>query len=135
MTMGRRVRVTSGDPREVKEAVLALAPGPDEMVGVLVAEKRAPDLEVLRAALAETEHSFFGGLFPAIVDGRERHDSGVLAFTVPKLGEPVVVRRLDTDAFTIPDCVSRVQEHRGGKPTALILVDGMASIISRFIEG
>jgi hypothetical protein len=125
----------SGDPREVKEAVLKLAPAPDEMVGVLVAERRAPPLEALAAALAETDHSFFGGLFPAIVDGRDKYDSGVLAFTVPKLGEPVVVTRLDTDAFTIPDCVSRVQEHRGGKPTALVLVDGMVSTISRFIEG
>jgi hypothetical protein len=135
MTMARRVRLTSDRTGEVRDAVLALEPGPDEMVAVFVAPQGAPELEALGATLARTEHSFFGGLFPRLVDGSETYDAGVLAFTLPRLGEPMLARHLDTDAFAVPDCAAVVRGCGGAKPTALVLADGMTPNISRFLEG
>jgi hypothetical protein len=134
MSMGRRVRVT-GNASEVRAAVLSLAPDAGEMVAVLVAQHRAPDLDALAAGLAETGISFFGGLFPYIVEGAETYDTGVLAFTLPRLGEPMLARHLDTDHFEVPDCVSQVRgRSTPGKPTAVVLADGLTANISRFLE-
>jgi hypothetical protein len=134
MTTGRRVRVTSDDASEVRDAVLALEPRPDEMVAVFVAPQGAPDLEAVGAALARTEHSFFGGLFPRLVDGAEIYDAGVLAFTLPRLGEPMLARHLDIDDFDVPDCAALAGSSAMTKPTAVVLADGMTSNISRFLE-
>jgi hypothetical protein len=134
MRAGRRVRVTSADAVTVASAVRRLEPRPDEMVAVLVAEREAPDLEALVAHLADTGCCFFGGLFPHIVDGPQIHDRGVLAFTLPRLGEPMLCRHLDTDGFEIPDCVGALRARaEGSKPTALVLVDGLTANVSRFL--
>src|SRR3954470_21886897 len=118
MTTGRRVRVSSGDAGEVRDAIVALQPRADEMVAVLVAERGAPDLEALVARLNEAGVTFFGGLFPHILEGARSYDRGVLAFTLPRLGEPILIRGLDTDHFEVPDCASLLSGHRGrGKPT------------------
>jgi hypothetical protein len=135
MTTGRRVRVSSGDAGEVRDAVVALQPRPDEVVAVLVAERGAPDLEALVARLNEAGITFFGGLFPHILEGARSYDRGVLAFTLPRLGEPILIRGLDTDHFEVPDCASLLSGHRGrGKPTAMVLADGLTANISRFVE-
>jgi len=140
MTTGRRVRVSSGDAGEVRDAIVALQPRADEMVAVLVAERGAPDLEALVARLNEAGVTFFGGLFPHILEGARSYDRGVLAFTLPKVGdgdgegEPILTRGLDTDDFEVPDCASLLRGHRGGKPTAVVLADGLTANISRFVE-
>src|SRR6185369_10434820 len=82
MTSGASIYTGSRDPRVVVEAIATLGPGPGDLVGVLVGERDAPDLEALVAALRATPWSFFGGLFPALLDGGERRDAGVLAFSV-----------------------------------------------------
>jgi hypothetical protein len=135
MKPGRRVRVTSGDAAVVARAVATLAPRAGEMVAVLVAARGAPDLPALVEELAAADLCFFGGLFPHIVDGEQTHDSGVLAFTLPRLGEPMLCRHLDSDGFEVPDCVSAVRGRaEGSKPTALVLVDGLTANVSRFLE-
>jgi hypothetical protein len=137
MVMGRRVFVGSSDPAAVRDAVFALEAGPSDMVCVLVASKGAPDLESLVARMSETGTPFFGALFPALIDGVETHDQGVLAFAVPALAEPALVRGLDTDRFRIPDCLPLLRDcgERGLKPTAMVLVDGAAPNISLFLQG
>src|SRR4051794_1731267 len=134
MDLGRRVFVASGDVAEVRDAVESLAPAGDEMVAVLVARGGAADLERLAAALAETKHCFFGGLFPRILDGTQVHDKGVLAFTLPRLGEPMLARHLDADDFEIPDCSAPMRDALV-KPTAVVLADGLSANICRFLEG
>jgi hypothetical protein len=123
----------SAEPGAVARAAEAVG-GADEMVAVMVAEREAPALEALVAALSATRCSFFGGLFPALIDGRERRETGALVFALPKLAEPLLVRSLDTDRFSVPDALPLVQWHRGGKPTAVVLVDGLSPNISHFLR-
>jgi hypothetical protein len=124
----------SAEPRAVVAAVEAAAAGTDEMVAVLVAESGAPDLQALVEALGRTRLSFFGGLFPSLIDGSQRRETGALVFALPKLTEPLLIRALDTDRFAIPDALPFVQWHRGSKPTAVVLVDGLSPNISHFLR-
>jgi len=128
------VYLSSADPAAVVRAAEAAAGGTDDMVGVMLAESGAPDLEALVGALRATKLSFFGGVFPALIDGPHRRNTGALLFALPKLSEPLLVRELDTGRFTVPDVLPFVQWHTGSKPTALILVDGLSPNISHFLR-
>jgi hypothetical protein len=133
MDTGRRMFVASSDPAEVGDAVESLEPAEHEMVGLFVAQAGAGDVEGLAATLGKTKHCFFGGLFPRIIHGTEVHAKGVLAFTMPRLGEPMLARGLDCDDFEVPDCSAPMGEARV-KPTAVVLVDGLSPTICRFLE-
>jgi hypothetical protein len=128
------IYLPSAEPAALARAVEAAAGGTDEMVGVMLAERGAPELKALVATLSATPVSFFGGVFPALIDGQHRRDTGALLFALPKLAEPLLVRDLDTDRFMVPDALPLVQWHRGSKPTALILVDGLSPNISHFLR-
>jgi hypothetical protein len=134
MTARPSVYLPLADPGAVASAVEAAASDTDHMVGVMVAERNAPDLDALVQALVATKRCFFGGLFPALIDGREKRETGALVFALPKLTEPLLVRALDTDRFSLPDALPLVQWHRGAKPTALVLVDGLSPNISHFLR-
>jgi hypothetical protein len=118
----------------VVRAVEEAAGGTQDMVGVMLAETGAPELNALVEALTATKVAFFGGVFPALIDGKHRRETGALVFALPKLTEPLLVRDLDTDRFSVPDALPFVQWHRGSKPTALILVDGLSPNISHFLR-
>jgi hypothetical protein len=128
------VYLPSAEPMEVARAVEACGAGADDMMGVMVAESGAPDLDALVKALVDTRVPFFGGLFPSLIDGQCKRDSGALLVPLPRLTEPILVRDLDSDRFTVPDALPFVQWHRGSKPTALILVDGLSPNISHFLR-
>jgi hypothetical protein len=134
MTTGQSVYLPSADPRLVASAVEAASAGTGDMVGVMVAETSAPDLSALVEALRATGISFFGGLFPSLIVGHEKRDEGALIFALPKLTEPILVRALDSERFIIPDALPFVHGHRGAKPTAVVLVDGLAPNISLFLR-
>jgi hypothetical protein len=134
MVGGPSVYLSSAEPQAVARAAEAAAGGSEDMVAVMVAEGGAPDLPAMVEALRATKVSFFGGLFPSLIDGASKRDAGALLFTLPKLTEPMLVRGLDTARFAVPDALPFVQWHRGSKPTALLLVDGLSPNISHFLR-
>ncbi|MCB9593274.1 MAG: FIST C-terminal domain-containing protein [Sandaracinaceae bacterium] len=97
---------------------------------VLVAEDDAPDLTALVAALAaQATVPFFGGVFPAVIEGTRQHARGGLVVWLPASGAPRVVSGLDRDTIQIPAMAGR----QGGA-TALVLVDGLARSLASFLE-
>ena len=97
------VYLPSAEPEAVVLAAQEVAAGTDDMVAVMLAENGAPDLSQLVERLAATPVSFFGGLFPSLIEGQRQRDTGALLFALPKLTEPFLVRDLDTDRFAVPD--------------------------------
>jgi hypothetical protein len=128
------VYLPSAEPRALVRAVEAAAADSEDMVAVMLAEAGAPPLDEVVTALSATKVPFFGGLFPALIDGQHRRDTGALLVALPRLAEPMVVRGLDGGRFSLPDVLPFVQWHRGSKPTALLLVDGLAPNISHFLR-
>jgi len=128
------IYLPTAETAAVTRAVQEAAAGTEDMVAVMLAETGAPDLDELVQTLAATKVAFFGGLFPSLIDGERKRDTGALVFALPKLTEPLLVRDLDTDRFSVPDALPFVQWHRGSKPTALILVDGLSPNISHFLR-
>jgi hypothetical protein len=77
------VYLPSAEPQAVARAAEAAAGGTDNMVCVMVAEGGAPDLSALVEALAATGTSFFGGLFPSLIDGATSETPGPCSSPCP----------------------------------------------------
>ena len=109
---------------------------PDEALLLLVAEQHAADLDRLVAGLAATGRRFFGGLFPALTDGRSKRDAGMVALPLRLAGEPHVVEGLSTFAGLPPALLAAANDAGSDhKPTAFIFVDGLSPGIEAFLHG
>lgn len=125
--------IGSSDPATVARALVELGQT-GERIGVLVGERDAAGIDALVAALAATGVEFFGGVFPELLVGRERHRSGTLLLRLRGLGPPIVLRDLTSCGAELRSLTTTLAAHRSGRPTALVLVDGLASGISRCLE-
>ncbi|MBP7829536.1 MAG: FIST C-terminal domain-containing protein [Kiritimatiellae bacterium] len=116
---------------EILSAAATLKPSANDALMVLLAEQDAPDLEAVRAALADQGYVFFGGLFPAVLAHGRAHPKGAILAALPVLGSPLVFTGLDRADTPTPE-LERVPE---GSPTAIILADGQTPGISEFLAG
>ena len=99
----------------------------DTQLAVFVAEQDAPDLDALVVALRSALHgrSFFGGLFPAVIDGATTCTRGALLLALPSLGAPLVMTG---------GAPSSLQPPNDEAVLALVLVDGLCRNLTGFLE-
>jgi hypothetical protein len=126
------------EPASLEDTLARLASLPRSDTGallLLIAEREAPDLEALVEGLRARGVRFLGGLFPAVTDGRRKHEAGLVAVPIPMLGEPCVVRELSQSPQLPPGPGEALDAHgSGGRPTGLILVDGLSPGIEPFLR-
>jgi hypothetical protein len=132
MPCARAAFVPATAPGAIAAAIETLGAPEGWSVGLFVAERDAPDLGELVRCLRATGRTFFGGLFPYVVDGRTLHDRGVLIAALPLLGKPVLVTGMDQPSLVMPDLLPFLRGH-AGKPTAFVIVDGLAPNLSRLL--
>lgn len=111
----------------------ARAPGTGFLL--LLGEVGAPDLHELVAALRPTGIPFVGGVFPALIEGDETHETGALVIPLPFAHPPAVVRDLDRPRPSSPllnRCTPDSPDPDCG--TALVLVDGLAAGIQPLLS-
>lgn len=123
----------AASPDDVLAAARAMPVPEGWAFAIFVAERHAPDLNGLVAALRQLGRPFFGGLFPYVVAGRTLHHEGVLLAALPVLGDPILVTNLDDPSSKLPDLLPIVRSQPQGKPTAFVLVDGLAPNLSRLL--
>lgn len=101
---------------------------------LLIAEKNAPDLEALVAALRTTGRSFAGAIFPGVLADGQRRDTGVVALSVPLLHPPILIHGLGGPSPELPNILELVDGLADIKATAITLVDGLAPNIRGFLS-
>ncbi|MBU1694270.1 MAG: FIST C-terminal domain-containing protein [Verrucomicrobia bacterium] len=116
---------------EILAAASKLNPSADEALMILVAEQNAPDLDVLRRALAEKGVRFFGGIFPAVIAGARTHLEGAIMTALPVLAPPRVFPNLDHEDLVVPDLEIPADDSL----TVILLVDGLGAGIPEFLAG
>ncbi len=121
--------------QNIPEVLKELNPGADETVMLLIGEEdQSVDLPKLISDLNEAGIDFFGGLFPAVIFGREMSKSGAVAAKLPLVGKPLVIR--DLDRATIDLSAVDYFIHRSPvQCTAVVFVDGLAENINGFLSG
>lgn len=103
----------------------------DEQVLLFVAEHSKFDLNELLAALRPCAIPIAGGVFPSVIYGNERFETGIVVDVLPVLAEPSVVTGLDTSSFVLS---SLPNLPNGQQYTALVLVDGLTKYVASFLD-
>ncbi len=125
-------RVRSSTPEAIRAAAAELDLGPRALLTVLVAEKGAPDLEGIVAALRDLDVEFFGGLFPGLIEGQSHVDEGALLIVQPSDTPPLLITGLHDADFEIP-AIEPLDTTAFGTQTAFVLVDGLTANVSRLL--
>ncbi len=124
----------SGDVGKVAASASRLTARQGDLLLVLVAEGSAAALPSLLTALRGLPGPFFGGVFPAVLSGGTRHTRGILLVRFTGGMGPVVIQDLRHSGEGLAPLSTQVVGSGVSSPTAIVLVDGLAPDISRFLE-
>src|SRR5450432_3566983 len=108
---------------------------PNALAVLFVAEKTEIDIPDLIAALNEQHITFIGGIFPGVIAGKKRYETGIVVGVLTALVQPVVVTGLNADDFPL-DMLQPLAEAVAGsaiRPTAVVFVDGLTRNISSLL--
>jgi hypothetical protein len=122
------------DPGRIAAALIDADPGRRDLWMLLLAESGAPDLEHLIATLRGAGVRFFGGLFPEVLDGRERHSRGAVLVRLSADGTVHAIPDLVQPEGALERLSLEVEEARATRPTAILLVDFLSPGISRLLR-
>ena len=110
----------------------------DSVVAVLVAERSRGAVPRLVECLRAADMTFFGGVFPAVLEGDREgdrlHEEGLVAVRLPSALPPLLVRGLDLDPDRLPTRGTCAPDHADGGCTVLVLVDGLSDRIGPFLR-
>ena len=124
--------IEASDARDLIQACKSLEPSKDESLLIFIGEKNYPNINELVEKLNEADINFIGGIFPGIIHGNTKYDSGSVIIKIPVQNKTIVVEKLNTNSFTIPELKGLLQEEKEST-TALVLVDGLTSNIALFL--
>ncbi len=102
----------------------------DEAVLILIGENHPIDLKALVDDLNQKNISFFGGIFPGIIYGKERFEDNIIARKFPVLDAPYLIHGLEGTDISLPNFHSAIHKQ---KATAVTLVDGLTANIASFL--
>ncbi len=122
--------INSTDIEVIANAIEQIKPSTQESVFLMLGEKDAPNLLTLVKRLNELKVTFFGGIFPSVIHGNEKYESGAVLSILPILAKPFVIEGLDGTDFKLPNFADEYTDNF----TSLVLVDGLTSNISLFIS-
>ncbi|MEZ5336043.1 MAG: FIST N-terminal domain-containing protein [Methanolobus sp.] len=108
--------------------------GENETVFVMLAENQHPDIHKLIAELNKLEIDFFGGIFPGIIHGSQKYDSGALIHILPVTQKPMLFQDIHNSRDELEKSLPLFKSLHKKNATALIIVDGMSSNISAFLS-
>ncbi len=115
----------------IVEQITKLPRAEGEQVLLFIAEHSKIDLNDLLAALKQRHIPVAGGIFPSVIYGNKRFESGIVANVLPVIAEPSIVTGLNNSSFTL----SGLPNIPGGQQyTALVLVDGLTKNIGSFLD-
>lgn len=116
---------------ELVSALLDLPRTADQTVLLLVAEHTTIDIQALVDALKQHDIRFAGGVFPGVIFGANRYESGLVVDTLPTALAPSIVSGLDSTHFSMNHLPKFAKNNMS---TALVLVDGLTKHIALFLD-
>src|ERR1700712_5631632 len=128
--------LSSTNITEIVQQIKQKTHAPNALAVLFVAEKTEIDIPDLIAALNEQQITFIGGIFPGVIAGKKRYETGIVVGVLSALVQPVIVTGLSDDGFSL-DVLQPLAEAVAGsaiRPTALVFVDGLTRNISSLLS-
>ncbi len=119
------------DVSTIVEQIAQLPRAEDEQILLFIAEHSTIDLKELLAALTQHQIPIAGGIFPSVIYGNKRFETGIVVDVLPVIAEPSVVTGLNTSSFILSGLPNIP---RGQQYTALVLVDGLTKYVASFLD-
>jgi len=113
------------------EKVKQIKRGENDLVLLFIAEHTAIDVQALWAAVTQAKIPVAGGVFPGVIYGDHKYDTGIVADVVPLAAAPTVITGLDTTDFQLSHFPDLPEKE---KFTTLVLVDGLTKHIAFFLD-
>jgi len=115
----------------VVEQIKQLPRTEHDTVFMLIGEHSIINISDLLDALKDQHIPVTGGIFPGVIYGNQKYETGIVATTLPMIAEPSIITGLDTPNFELskPQFDRNTQQY-----TALILVDGLTKYIAMFLD-
>ncbi len=129
--MSQAAYFSDADVPTLVSQIKQLARTENESVLLFIAEHSTVDVKALLAALKQEDIPAAGGVFPGIIYGNQRYETGMVADVLPVLFKPSVVTGLNTSNFALSSLPNTPKDQ---KYTALILVDGLTQNIALFLD-
>lgn len=125
--------LSSPTTEAILQSMSNIGPAEGQVYLILLGERSTVSIPEMIDGLNCRGIVFFGGIFPGIIHGGAYCDDGALIIGMPALDTPIVVMDINSTTGLFPE-VSTVIENTDDKYTALVLVDGLATGISPFIQ-
>ncbi len=117
----------------ITDAIAGMNLGKGHVVLVLLCEKSLPDVHALIESLNRLGVSFMGGIFPGVIRGNAKYDTGAVLIPLPADEPPLLITGMDRDVVEVPFC-DRLAARVGKNRTAIVFVDGFAPNIASVLE-
>ncbi|GIW73392.1 MAG: hypothetical protein KatS3mg102_2934 [Planctomycetota bacterium] len=124
----------SADPDSVVAAIRRRAPRSDDIVLLLLGQQGHPDLDELVSALNALGVAFLGGVFPLVFAGEQLASEGAVLQVLPALGRAIPFWDLHRRGAQVADIEPQLARASERCATALLLVDGQADNLGRFLS-
>lgn len=121
---------------EIVRHLIQQCHSPNLMAAILVGDKTELHIPDLINALNQHHIPFVGGIFPGIIVGNQRYESGVAVTVIPMFHKPVVIKDLQGTSFSLDELnvLDKSVEESHGQATAFVLVDGLTTNIALFLS-
>lgn len=125
--------VTKTQTNEIVGVIRDMQVEENESVLLLFGEESKVDYSSLITAINALDVSFFGGVFPGIIHGKENFKSGCIIKKLPAACKPIVIQGLESDEFEIPNLMEEYNLKQGSF-TLLTFVDGLTANIATYLK-
>jgi hypothetical protein len=102
----------------------------NETALLMLAERNLPDVDKLISELNRKKIDFFGAIFPGIIYGSDKYDTGTIVHKLPAVQKPILIKEIKEAREILEQNTATIRSTFKRKITAFIIVDGMAADIS-----
>ncbi len=100
---------------------------------LLIGEESSINYEALFANLNELGISFFGGIFPGIINEQRDYKSGIILKVLPHVAKPVVIQGWEDPDFEITPFLKDIKTDDGAV-SFFTIVDGLTSEVTTYLQ-
>ncbi len=117
----------------ILNAVEKLSIQSGQVLMILFAEKQLPDIKGLIDDLNKKNIIFFGGIFPGIIYGKEKMESGVILQTMQAADAPLLIKNISNKKLYELEQY-KIATTKDYARTGITLIDGLTSNINYCLE-
>ncbi|WP_340817904.1 FIST C-terminal domain-containing protein [Methanolobus sp. WCC4] len=106
----------------------------NETAFIMLSEHQIPDIETLISELNERNIEFVGGIFPGLLHGSEKHDTGAIIKILPVMQPPILVHDNGRSLKDMEELLKPLRSVCDKSTTAFIIVNGASPKTSSLLS-